>query len=682
MKNIASMKEYLPHIDGLRALAVLSVVLFHAFPQNLPGGFLGVDIFFVISGYLITSILTRQIIAGDLSLINFFSNRVRRLFPALIAVTCCCLVAGFFTLFLDEYAQLGLHIASASAFVINFILAGEIQYFGNQAELTPMLHLWSLSIEEQFYLVWPVLILLVHLLGGRVRFWVSGLLVLAWATSIYLSTLDFFQNFYHPLGRCWELLCGAALASLHVSDRTKEGLEVTPRRGPAAKLESILGKGRLAEVYPNVFSTVGFLMIVLGLFLPLSLFGLKWYLVSSTTFLMLPVLGTVAIIAAGQNAYWNKIILSNPVATAIGKISYPLYLWHWPLFSFYAISAGGDNSQESKLFLIGLSFFLAFLTYRFVERPFRQGVPSSRGTLALLLTLGFVGTLAFTVHLSGGMIERYNMFTKSEVEKKTLLKISQGWDFSGYPQPQNMFSDPETGLRRIGVNGDEKVLLIGDSHMEQYFNSFDHLGGEDDTGQKSVLFKSVPFPPDIKEIKHHLDGAIDSVALSYFWAWRYGAPSVNQKVRCCGGHNQSVNEITIPEKSASEMDKIDEQLIEFVKNVQQLGKDVWIVLDNPFGEEFSARLMLNRNGLRIRLDLELGVDRQVVLERHEPVRGRLLSLAGSNQVKLIDPIESMCSPTFCAAFSDNGELLYKDYDHLSIYSARTLGKYVAQIVQN
>jgi peptidoglycan/LPS O-acetylase OafA/YrhL len=206
---------YRPDVDGLRALAVLPVVLFHVQPQWMPGGFLGVDVFFVISGYLISLILYRELAAGTFSIAGFYRRRVRRLFPALVLVMLTSLVFGFFALTADEYRSLGHQAVAAIFFVLNLRLLGEAGYFDVVSYSKPLMHLWSLSVEEQFYLVWPLLLLMLSRLRVS-KGWslvVLGLASLGFAA--WLSNRHPDAAYYHPLTRFWELLIGAAVARLH-----------------------------------------------------------------------------------------------------------------------------------------------------------------------------------------------------------------------------------------------------------------------------------------------------------------------------------------------------------------------------------------------------------------------------------------------------------------------------------
>lgn len=210
---------YRRDIDGLRALAILAVVIFHAFPSKLPGGFVGVDIFFVISGYLITSIILKAQSGAGFNLLEFYSRRIKRIFPALIMVLAFCLVAGWFVLLANEYKMLGKHIAAGAAYVSNIVLMNETGYFDVASELKPLLHLWSLGIEEQFYLIWPMILILA--LPRNIN--PQAIILLLLAISFALNILYIGQHpvpvFYQLTSRAWELLVGAALSYINLYQR-------------------------------------------------------------------------------------------------------------------------------------------------------------------------------------------------------------------------------------------------------------------------------------------------------------------------------------------------------------------------------------------------------------------------------------------------------------------------------
>ncbi len=353
--------SYRSEIDGLRAFAVLSVVAFHAFPSWLKGGFIGVDVFFVISGFLITSHIFEKLDKGQFSFTDFFGRRIRRIFPALILVMASSLAFGWFALLADEFAQLGKHVASGAAFFTNFILVDESGYFDNAAETKPMLHLWSLAVEEQFYIVWP----LVLWLAWKRKFNLLTITILVAAVSFYLN-LRFvkshpIETFFWPVGRFWELLSGSVLAWLllyksDLLDRFK--LWVDKYLARIIHSKDVEADGTTTS---NLMSFFGLLLLAYGVIrINESLsFPSKWALI--------PVLGAVLIIASGSKAWLNRIFLMNPIAVWFGLISYPLYLWHWPILSFLQIIEGEMPHRDARIIAVTLSIFLAWFTYRFIE---------------------------------------------------------------------------------------------------------------------------------------------------------------------------------------------------------------------------------------------------------------------------------------------------------------------------
>ena len=274
--------KYRPDIDGLRAIAILAVIIFHAFPKKIPGGFVGVDIFFVISGFLISTIIFSGLERGGFSLIDFYVRRVRRIFPALILVLVSCLIFGWAVLFSDEYKQLGLHVSAGSGFIQNFILWDESGYFDHAAETKPLLHLWSLAIEEQFYIFWPLLLAFVWK-----KQWNFLTITLAIATVSFSLNIYFIVSgqeaaaFYMPFSRFWELMVGGVLAYV------------------------ILHKPQLINKHKNVQSFVGFIFLVAGFALlnKQSDFPGWWAL--------LPTIGTFLIISAVPDSLMIRYILTN-----------------------------------------------------------------------------------------------------------------------------------------------------------------------------------------------------------------------------------------------------------------------------------------------------------------------------------------------------------------------------------
>lgn len=364
---------YRPDIDGLRALAVTAVVLYHFFPTLLPGGFIGVDVFFVISGYLISSIILSQLQTQKFRFTVFYSHRVWRLFPALTLTLTFTLVYGLFRLQVDELVQLLKHALSSALFVSNFIFLKESGYFDTAAEAKPLLHMWSLSIEEQFYLLWPLILFFIYKQKRFLPLFLFLLFITSFGLCILEMRIDPITAFYLPYTRFWELLAGAALA-------TRQQF-VHPREGASrfSNLQSILGIALL---------TGGF-------------WGLSQHTIFPGWWALLPVVGTTLLIAAGQNANINRVILSKRIVVGLGLISYPLYLWHVPLLAYLNIETGHLHSSFNRVAVLFAAILLAILTYRYVERPLRKFHSNSFATGALLCCM-----LIFTA-LSAGLLLKY-----------------------------------------------------------------------------------------------------------------------------------------------------------------------------------------------------------------------------------------------------------------------------------
>ena len=361
-------------IDGLRAVAVLGVLGFHAFPTVLRGGFVGVDVFFVISGYLISGILFESIESGSFGLTDFYARRVRRIFPALVAVFAAVLAAGYLTLLAHEWLPLLRETMAGAAFVANFLFWHEAGYFDGASDLKPLLHLWSLAIEEQFYLIWPALLWLAR---GR-RGWtllIAGAIVTSLLACIVLTAEDPTAAFYAPWTRFWELGLGAMLARLAL-ERPDERTSATTR--PA--------DGAFARHAHDAQSIAGLLAIAGGMALIDRAQPFPGALA------LVPTLGAILIIAAGPSAFVNRRLLSHPAAVVIGTLSYPLYLWHWPILCFARIVEAGEPPPWERGALLVLAFMLAALTYRGIERPLRLRVPLRRSAIVSVVAMLAVGT--------------------------------------------------------------------------------------------------------------------------------------------------------------------------------------------------------------------------------------------------------------------------------------------------
>lgn len=407
--------SYRPDIDGLRALAILPVVLFHAFPNLLPGGFIGVDIFFVISGYLITSILLKDIQAGSYSIKTFYARRVRRIFPALSVVLLFCLALGWIVLTAVEYRALGKHVAGGAGFIANFMFWKEAGYFDAAGDTKPLLHLWSLGIEEQFYIFWPLLLYLFAKRSWNILWMIAGVALLSFALNIIRIGADPSGTFYSPFSRSWELALGAFLAYQAIH--------------PIASLATIIQR------HKSALSFLGFILIVVG-FVVINegrSFPGWWAL--------LPVLGSGLLIAAGPEAIFNKTVLSKRLLVGVGLISFPLYLWHWPLLSFARIIYSETPPVDVRWVLVGASVVLACLTYFIIEKPIRTS--NKKRSL-----IWFLSILMLVICLAGAAVYK----TKG-------VKSRHAGMLNADPASLNLGADRGRWANECGIPSEAKSIL-------------------------------------------------------------------------------------------------------------------------------------------------------------------------------------------------------------------------------
>ena len=357
--------RYRPDIDGLRAIAVTLVANFHAFPEAMPGGFIGVDIFFVISGFLITGIIARELEQKRFSLLAFYQRRIRRIFPALIVVLCTTLVLGWLWMLPAAYAQLSADVFSSAAFFANIALLLQSGYFDIESAKKPLLHLWSLGIEEQFYLFWPLILMLAARLRLSILATACVIGLASFVLNVAMIGSDPVATFYLPFTRAWELLAGAALACSW-SRLSQTGAANNWRAG------------------------IGLLLIALAAAVldTKSAFPGWWAI--------LPAAGAALLLSAPA-AWWSRIVLASRPLVWIGLISYPLYLWHWPLLVFFAMIKFAPLTLLERELIVLLSVVLAWLTYWLVESPFRFGRPSPLKIAGLCAGMALVA-------LAGGIV--------------------------------------------------------------------------------------------------------------------------------------------------------------------------------------------------------------------------------------------------------------------------------------
>lgn len=389
MKELLYLKNR-KDIDGLRGLAILLVLGFHTFPEFLPGGFIGVDVFYIISGFLISSLMFKALAENKFSFSNFYARRVKRLFPALSRVLIVSYIIGWFILTNTEFMNLGKQLLASSVFMNNLLLWKQANsYFGGELFanplLQPMLHLWSLGIEEQFYLIWPPLVWLVW---GKPRL-LLHLLVIGLVGSFFLCLYWSYVHpdaaFYSPMTRFWEPLLGALLAYISYYNPLGVGKKIS---------NSML-------VYLNTAqSIVGFILIIVAVLIisPHKAFP-GWVA-------LLPTIGAYLMIQAGQTALVNRLCLSNPIMIWFGKISYPLYLWHWPILSFVFLYHFEEPTLIVRSLCMTLSIILAWATYNYVEKPIRTSAIKTWIPVVLCSVMIAIGIVGFITYKNKGFPNR------------------------------------------------------------------------------------------------------------------------------------------------------------------------------------------------------------------------------------------------------------------------------------
>jgi peptidoglycan/LPS O-acetylase OafA/YrhL len=645
---------YRPEIDGLRAVAVLAVLGYHFFPGQVPGGFVGVDVFFVISGFLICGIILDDLQAGSFSLWNFYSRRIRRIFPALLLVLATVLCFGWFVLFPDEYRALGKHVFGGSAFMANFLLWREAGYFDIAAKAKPLLHLWSLGIEEQFYIVFPFLLWCCAKKHFRL-----ATIIMALGLASFLENMhrmpDTAADFYSPLARAWELLAGAALCLA----RRRPWLKELSR-----KLDILAGKIIYDHEYDGrnpglFFALLGAVLLTAALLIvrddaPYPGWKALW-----------PVSGAIFLLAAPSTNPISQRLLANRPAVFIGRISYPLYLWHWALLSYAFILNGGldPGSWSTWPLRAGLataSFALAALTYFLVEKPIRFGARARNGKIyALIIGMAIVGAAGLAVRGTDGAAGR-SVFEKQarimEQLEPDLRTDEAGLAYAGLAEGELIY------CRYTEAGAAETVAVIGDSHAHSAYRGIAKLGRE--LGYNTVLLgRLIPAGEILHEIgPQHYEKLLEEIAFSF--------DVLNEKkdirkvfiftrgpIYITGLEQYDLGEF-LPMGVGCEPFK--KSLQQYVDTLRGYGLEVFIVAENP---ELPAqpRDYIHRP-FKIAPTKLPDVHKADVVQRQE---NYLQLLAEIRDATIIYTIEKMCPEDKCLVFTEDGLPLYYDDDHLS-----------------
>jgi peptidoglycan/LPS O-acetylase OafA/YrhL len=503
--------SYRPDIDGLRAIAVLLVIGFHAFPDLVGGGYVGVDVFFVISGFLITTLLLQSLEQKRFSFAEFYGRRIRRIFPALIPVLAASLAAGWLLLLPREFDSLGLNTLGGAAFFSNLVALHETSYFGLAAGEKPLLHLWSLGIEEQFYIAWPVLLLLAFSRRLSLIALAAALLVgsFVWNVLVAGSAADF----YLPVTRAWELMAGAIIA---VAARRNEGV----------------GFRIHTSMHREAHAVVGLLLIVAGVIAANKNAGAfpGWWA-------LLPTAGTALVVTA-DGAWINRRILSHAALVETGLISYPLYLWHWPLLSFTNFVAPQPSWLVRAAAVLGAGV-LAWLTYRFIEQPIRTGNYRAGKIAGLCVAMALAGAAGLAVFAARGLPDRI----PTEIRAVADVEFDPEREHLQWRRDTCFFVTAEARYAPECVERNARPLLFlwGDSAAAALYPGLKHLQGSLDFGLAQYTLAGCPPSLRARELAYcgsnndHVlsvlaDVRPDIVLLHSNWAYRDVVPGLRELI--------------------------------------------------------------------------------------------------------------------------------------------------------
>ncbi len=615
------------------------MVIYHAFPAALPGGFIGVDIFFVISGYLITGIIVQGLRENTFSLSQFYRRRIQRIIPAVLLVLAFCLLAGWWVLLPYEYAMLGKQTGAAAIFAPNVLFWSEAGYFDTDSRLKPLLHLWSLGVEEQFYLLWPVLLLCITKITKRPEWLIGGLLLLSFGASLLVSA-DPAALFFLPHFRAWELLLGALLA-------------IAPVAAVSVSLTRVL------------LSLAG-----------LAMLGAATVLIDHSTpfpgwWALLPAFGAALAIHAGPDNLVNRC-LGTRLLVFIGKISFPLYLWHWPLLTFARIMESGEPGAGVRVAAVILSVLLAWLSYRLVETPLRYH-QDARVPVLLITALFACGGLGLLVMAKDGFPGR----TAAVNDAATSLYWKE-WGLHERDDCSQAFAVPGRCLSNGKTPG---IAVLGDSHSTNTFFALSEAYATTDTG--IVRLGRGGCPPlygvqisdsgkrdtCLHSTGRHIDWVLAQDSVTTVFLSSMGPMYLNPR--------RGRFQLRHPDEPGNENHAsiFATGLEDTVQRLLAGNKEVVLVIDWP-GLGFHPEACVNTRPLRLSAfeprDCRSPRSRYDRLSRQ--YRDMLLDIASRySTVKLWDTTPVFCDQRYCYGMRD-GVLLYRDPGHLSLPGSRYLGQ--------
>ena len=641
--------KYRPEVDGLRALAVLPVVLFHAGFEAVGGGFVGVDVFFVISGYLITTIIISEMAAGKFTITSFYERRARRILPALFFILAVCLPFAWFWLPADAIDRFGGSLASASLFVSNvFFLFSYTGYFKPLAELSPLIHLWSISVEEQYYIFYPVFLILAWRLGTK---WIVVLLALVFVISLGIAVsaiqsdqlLVLNAAYYLLPTRAWELLVGGFIAIYfhHKTHLNSQGVN---------QFLSLLGLGMIIYSYANFDRHTPY----------------------PSLYTLIPTIGTALIIfCAVPSTIVNKL-LSLKMLVGIGLISYSAYLWHQPLLAFARFRVLGELSYSVVVPICFASFFLAWITWKYVESPFRNRQNFSRKSIFLLSAAGIsiFSAIGLTLTLNNGFPAYNQAYNKDviaerlsqigiknyQVDRKTLQLESLGLVRHLYGEDYEVEGNSADRRNNFDLSSHKKrLLLVGNSHSIDVFNLFyysDELSRQFDLARFGIQL------PDIDAEFYTSDAYKHSQIVMIATMHSHDSLGVLEEVanRILDDNKQLVvvEEALIFHTSGTAT-AADFTIARELKRGQQTGKP--ITADDIIRKVNSVYTNVNQQ--------YISQPRYLEIKKHfEEVKATII--AHDPQVVFVNRMDYICPENQCHGLTSDGRKAFYDYTHQTL----------------
>ena len=651
----ADRSAYRADIDGLRALAVVPVVLFHSELGIVSGGFVGVDIFFVISGYLITRLLLAELDRGALSLTGFYERRIRRIFPALFVLLIACTLAAVVVLLPRDLSSYGANLAAAATSLSNAFLWFQADYFDGSAKLKPLLHTWSLSLEEQFYLFWPVLLIVLWKIPQRWRRpVVTTLGALSFAACIWATARWPSAAFYLLPYRTWELLLGGALA-----------MGMIPRC-PNRATAQVVAAGGLAMI--------GY-----------AIFALSEVTAFPGAAAAIPCVGAAMIIHAGEQSRSTVVrrALSHPLATFVGQISYSLYLWHWPLFVFVRYRMIEEPPAQVLVVATLLALLCSIVSWRLVELPFRRK-QVLRGRAALFRAAAAI--MICTVAAGAALIAGNGLPWRYSAETVRL---------AAYADHTNSYAwscSAELRLDRACVIGDPARLryaLIGDSHAAALRDAMRRIA---ESGPATLYGAASRCPPLLgrgtdsgcleanrqKLALLAVHPELDTVVIAARWTYYYrgraldaGPAETNSDLpRLFDDYGEAP-----PPLGAGAREALTAGITRMVDRLLAVGKTVVIVYPIPeIGHDVPftlARLQAKHGDVD---GYTMSID---AYRRREAETAAMLDRLGDHpRLRRVYPADILCRTGRCVT-ALNGVPLYSDSNHLSAAGARLLAPAIA-----